>query len=343
MIPSEATDQPDYDNILPQLSEPLEWRPHYETAILEPFTYITATPGKDMRSRLIEAFNLWLKVPQKELGIIAHVVSMLHNASLMMDDVEDDSQLRRGAPVTHKIYGIPQTINTANYVYFLAYQELFKLRNDQASHRTKDLDRVVTDELLNLHRGQGLDLLWRDTLTCPTESEYIEMVNNSTSDHVCLMDELMGECYVETGGLFRIAIKLMMAMSPVEPVVDYVPLVNLIGVYFQIRDDYMNLQSTTYASNKGFAEDLTEGKFSFPVVHAIRADTSNRQVLNVLQKRPGTPTLKKHIISYMDTHTKTFEYTREVLKKLDVQTRAEVERLGGNAGLSKFIDSMKID
>jgi geranylgeranyl diphosphate synthase type 3 len=46
-----------------------------------------------------------------------------------MDDVEDDSQLRRGAPVAHKIYGIPQTINTANYVYFLAYQELFKLRD----------------------------------------------------------------------------------------------------------------------------------------------------------------------------------------------------------------------
>ncbi|ELU35580.1 polyprenyl synthetase domain-containing protein [Rhizoctonia solani AG-1 IA] len=84
----------------------------------------------------------------------------------------------------------------------------------------------------------------------------------------------------ETGGLFRIAIKLMMALSPVEPKVDYVPLVNLIGVYFQIRDDYMNLQSGQYASNKGFAEDLTEGKFSFLVVHAVRADRSNRQVLS---------------------------------------------------------------
>lgn len=45
-----------------------------------------------------------------------------------MDDVEDDSQLRRGIPVAHKIYGIPQTINSANYIYFLAYQELFKFR-----------------------------------------------------------------------------------------------------------------------------------------------------------------------------------------------------------------------
>jgi geranylgeranyl diphosphate synthase, type III len=38
---------------------------------------------------------------------------------------------------------------------------------------------VRPDELLNLHRGQGLDLLWRDSLTCPTEEEYIHMVNNS--------------------------------------------------------------------------------------------------------------------------------------------------------------------
>lgn len=51
-----------------------------------------------------------------------------------------------------------------------------------ASNQTKDLDKVVTEELLNLHRGQGLDLLWRDTLECPTEGEYIEMVNNSACD-----------------------------------------------------------------------------------------------------------------------------------------------------------------
>jgi geranylgeranyl pyrophosphate synthase len=62
---------------------------------------------------------------------------------------------------------------------------------------------------------------------------------------------------------------------------DYVPLVNLIGIYFQIRDDYMNLQSDQYAVNKGFAEDLTEGKFSFPLVHAIRKDQSNRQIISM--------------------------------------------------------------
>jgi geranylgeranyl diphosphate synthase type 3 len=45
-----------------------------------------------------------------------------------MDDVEDSSDLRRGIPVAHKIYGVPQTINSANYVYFLAMQELYRFR-----------------------------------------------------------------------------------------------------------------------------------------------------------------------------------------------------------------------
>ncbi|KAJ3481648.1 hypothetical protein NLI96_g7519 [Meripilus lineatus] len=239
-------------------------------ALLEPFTHISSIKGKEIRPQMIEAFNLWLKVPDAKLRVIAKVVSMLHTASLLVDDIEDDAQLRRGVPAAHKIYGIPQTINCANYAYFLAYQELFSLRDEHADSSSdterksvdQELDRLVTSELLCLHRGQGLEILWRDSLQCPTEAEYISMVNN------------------KTGGLFRVGIKLMMACATQNTDVDYVPLVNMFGVYFQIRDDYMNLQSGQYAANKGFAEDLTEGKFSFPVVHGVRADPTNRQIMS---------------------------------------------------------------
>lgn len=50
-----------------------------------------------------------------------------------MDDVEDNSELRRGEPVAHTIYGVPQTINTANYVYFQAVQELLKLQHNSST------------------------------------------------------------------------------------------------------------------------------------------------------------------------------------------------------------------
>ncbi|PPQ75032.1 hypothetical protein CVT26_011930 [Gymnopilus dilepis] len=315
-----------YDNILDVLSKEPIWLPNHEQAILEPFKYTTSNPGKEIRGKLIEAFNIWLQVPNDKLQVIAKVVNMLHAASLMVDDIEDDSQLRRGKPVAHKIYGVPQTINTANYVYFLAYQELFALRgSDKSAQPRQPLDALVTAELLSLHRGQGLEILWRDSLQCPSEEEYITMVNN------------------KTGGLLRIGVKLMMACCTSNAEVDYVPLVNLIGVYFQIRDDLMNLQSTEYTSNKGFAEDLSEGKFSFPVVHGIHADRSNRQILNVLQKRPTTPTLKIYTIDYLKNTTKSFDYTLSVLENLEAQTRAEITRLGGNKGLDALMDLLHVD
>ncbi|KAH9856755.1 terpenoid synthase [Lenzites betulinus] len=315
------------------LAESSSWSEANEAALLEPFTHIFSIPGKEIRGQMTAAFNAWLNVPAEKLSVISKVVSMLHTASLLVDDIEDDAQLRRGVPVAHKIYGIPQTINSANYVYFLAYQELFSLRagtavDEDVGQRLvpfKELDRIVTAELLSLHRGQGLELLWRDSLQCPTEAEYVSMVND------------------KTGGLFRVAIKLMMACSTTNIVVDYVPLVNLFGVYFQIRDDYMNLQSTQYTENKGFAEDLTEGKFSFPVVHGVRADRSNRQILNVLQKRPSTPTLKTHTISYLRDHTKSFEYTLDVMDDLEAQIRGEIARLGGNTRLEKIMDTLHVD
>lgn len=63
---------------------------------------------------------------------------------------------------------------------------------------------------------------------------------------------------------------------------------------------------------------------------------------DVLQKRPTTPTLKVHIISYLQNHTKSFDYTLRVLHKLEKQTYEEIDRLGGNVGLQTIIDSLRI-
>jgi geranylgeranyl diphosphate synthase, type III len=108
-----------------------------------------------------------------------------------IDDVEDQSVLRRGIPVAHNIFGTAQTINSANYTFFLALNEVMKLKNPNAIN-------IFTEELLNLHRGQGMELFWRDTLTCPSEEDYLEMVG------------------FKTGGLYRLAIKLMQAESPMD-------------------------------------------------------------------------------------------------------------------------------
>lgn len=134
----------------------------FSQALLEPYTHISSVPGKDIRGQMIAAFNAWLQVPEDKLITISRVISMLHNASLlyvhhyrwlpslpiivvwmtskMMPSCAEAFQVSYEMKicmwngwsriVSHKIYGIPQTINSANYAYFLAYQQLFALRAD---------------------------------------------------------------------------------------------------------------------------------------------------------------------------------------------------------------------
>jgi geranylgeranyl diphosphate synthase type 3 len=61
-----------------------------------------------------------------------------------------------------------------------------------------------------------------------------------------------------------------------------------------------------------------------------------------LQKRPSTPTLKKHTIEYMRMHTGSFEYTKGVLGTLEGQVRSEIGRLGGNRGLTTLVDYLGV-
>ncbi|KAK4066521.1 hypothetical protein Trihar35433_6948 [Trichoderma harzianum] len=294
------------------------WTDDKEHIVRGPFEYSTSHPGKDFRSQIIAAFNAFLDVPPESLKAITSVVGMLHEASLLVDDVQDSSELRRGFPVAHNIFGVAQTINSANYIYFAALQELVKLGN-------QNVIQLFAEELLNLHRGQGMDLFWRDTLTCPTEDDYLEMVGN------------------KTGGLFRLGIKLMQAESTSN--VDCVPLVNIIGLIFQIRDDYMNLSSSEYSHNKGMCEDLTEGKFSFPVIHSIRADPVDLQLINILKQKTTDVQVKRYAVSYMESKG-SFDYTRQVVGTLIERARKMVAELddenGRAAGIYKILDKMTI-
>ncbi|KAK5449719.1 geranylgeranyl pyrophosphate synthetase [Exophiala xenobiotica] len=299
-----------------------EWTPQKEEIIMGPYDYLFAHPGKDIRSALIKAFNSFLDVPPRSLEIITKVVGMLHTSSLLIDDVQDGSQLRRGVPVAHNIFGVAQTINSANYVYFLALQELQRLEN------MAEAMEIFTTELLNLHRGQGMDLYWRDTLTCPTEDDYLEMVQN------------------KTGGLFRLAVKLMQAESPEKGRIDCVPLVNLMGLVFQICDDYLNLSSGTYTKNKGLCEDLTEGKFSFPVIHSIRSNPANLQLINILKQKTTDDGVKRYAVAYMET-TGSFDYSRKVVRELKAKAGDLIAEMDGGSGrgsqVKAILDMMDVD
>ncbi|KAL6715514.1 geranylgeranyl pyrophosphate synthetase [Lecanora helva] len=332
---SSEANTPDSADSLAKHVHGTPWSAEKEKIVMGPFDYMYDHPGKDIRKQLIAAFNAWLKVPEESLAIITQVVGMLHTASLLVDDVEDSSLLRRGIPVAHSIFGTAQTINSANYIYFCALSELQKLRNPKAIE-------IYTDELQNLHRGQGMDLFWRDTLTCPSEDDYLEMVSN------------------KTGGLFRLAIKLMQAECPHNDK-DYTPLSTTLSLLFQIRDDYLNLSSPTYTTNKGLCEDLTEGKFSFPIIHAIRSSTNpspsssssspmpsvtnnqNSPLLNILAQKTKDDEVKRYAVAYME-RCGSFEYTRRFMREVHARAVGLMEEVdagrGCQGGVRGFADRL---
>ncbi|CAI7675804.1 unnamed protein product [Penicillium palitans] len=275
-----------------------------ESIIAAPIDYLLACSGKNFRNKLLGSFNQWLQVPEESLKVITSVIELLHTASLLIDDIQDMSLLRRGRPVAHRIFGVAQTINSANYAYFLAQQRLSALKSPKALE-------IFTEELLNLHRGQGMDLFWRDSLNCPTEEEYLEMVSN------------------KTGGLFRLAIRLLQLESEREK--DLVPIVHLLGIIFQIKDDYLNLWSEAYTENKGFCEDITEGKFSFPIIHSIQSDGGNMQLLHILKQRTTDNDVKLFARKYMES-TGSARYCKQQISIYMKAARAIVAELGQELG-----------
>ena len=288
--------------------------------LIEPYHYINSVPGKDVRGKLIDCFNLWLGVPTQSTNEIKSIIADLHNASLLIDDIEDNSKLRRGIPVAHSIFGVAPVINTANYVYFLALERCHALKNDEAMN-------VFVKEMLDLHRGQGYDIHWRDTVSCPTEEEYFNMILD------------------KTGGLFRLAVGLLQSFATTNKHVDYVPLVNNLGLYFQIRDDLINLADDEYMKSKSFCEDLTEGKFSYPIIHCIRSGGESSsaavQLLSVLKQRTEDIDVKRYAQRLM-LEAGSLRYTREKCSQLKDEIVKQIEELGGNQPLLKVIQMLDV-
>jgi hypothetical protein len=89
---------------------------------------------------------------------------------------------------------------------------------------------------------------------------------------------------------------------------DFIPLCNDLGLYYQVMDDVLNLKSAEMFGHKSFCEDLTEGKFSFPIVHHVLASPGDSRVLNIMRKKTTDNTLKQFAVRCLD-ETSSFKYS----------------------------------
>lgn len=291
-----------------------------ESHALAPCDYVSKLPSKGFRTALIEALNIWLHAGRETTDVAKQTIDMLHNSSLVLDDIEDGSVLRRGKPAAHVIFGEAQSINSATYVYVNAV----KLVHQMGSFQAMD---ALLDEVGNLFVGQGWDLYWKHHLHVPTEEEYLQMID------------------LKTGGLFRLLARLMLAGSPQgwthsakvsgevedDGQVDLSCLSRLLGRFFQIRDDYQNLHSALYAQQKGFCEDLDEGKISYLVVHGCARSLHYRDhVLGMFRSNAMKGGMsdegKRYVLSCLE-EVGSLQATRELLIELEAGIESEISRL----------------
>ncbi|KAH8432825.1 bifunctional terpene synthase/polyprenyl synthetase family protein [Aspergillus melleus] len=280
-----------------------------------PYIYTKALPGKNTIAKFLKSLSPWFQVSDNSLDVIMEIMTMLFTSSLMLDDIEDGSHLRRGLPAAHVKFGLSQTVNSATYLFGKATALVHNnLRPGCLS--------VMLNELEILTLGQGMDLNWTFDNRCPTVSEYLVMI-----DH-------------KTGGFFRLALQLMQTDADAQGNDNLMHLITLMGRYYQIRDDYQNLASEEYTAKKGFCDDLSEGKFSFPLIHLLQ-QSSNADVLRRLpifgkegQREEVSEETKVFILKEMKG-AGSLEHTLDILNQLFDSILATLDIVEAEMGANK--------
>ncbi|GHU23613.1 polyprenyl synthetase [Spirochaetia bacterium] len=174
------------------------------------------------------------------------LVEFAHQASLIHDDIEDNSPKRRGEQAIHLKYGLDTAVNAGSFLYFLP---LSVIESWNASPEKKmHIFSRWSSALKKLHLGQSLDIQWhRDCSAFPTVEEYLTM------------------CRLKTGTLARLSAELgaLTAEAP-EMAPAFGHAAETLGLGFQILDDVQNLNVGNPGKLHG--DDIVEGKKSLPVI-----------------------------------------------------------------------------
>ena len=338
-ISTESRSVPMTSESAPSLSFPEQPKTrNFDTDIISaPIQYVQTLPSKGFRTTFIDCLNRWLEISQQEMECIKEVINKLHDSSLILDDIEDGAKLRRGFPATHIVYGTSQAINSATFLYVQAVEAIYKMDN-------KEMMDILMSHLKRLFCGQSLDLYWTFNRRCPTENEYFDMIEK------------------KTGALLSMVSELMLAASPTYKASSlcqkhliqtaFSNFSRLSGLYYQVRDDYMNIMSADYASKKGYAEDLDEQKFSYMLVYMAQKTPEMMDQVEGMFKAMKTGDAnafetKKFIVTLLHK-SGSLEATRNLLLNWERDITSEIETLESefgipNSTLRLLMESLGVD
>jgi len=178
-------------------------------------------------------------------------VELLHNFSLIHDDIEDHSPTRRGRPAVWKLWGVPQAINSGDGMFTLAHLAMDRLRRRGVScDRSMDVRETFDRACLALTHGQYLDISF-ESLERVSVDEYRHMISGKTA-------ALIGA---------STAIGATLAGSPT--VAQYEAFGRELGLAFQIQDDVLGIWGDEALTGKSTEGDVATRKKSWPAVYAL--------------------------------------------------------------------------
>ncbi|MFQ3296025.1 MAG: geranylgeranyl diphosphate synthase type I [Halobacteriales archaeon] len=187
----------------------------------------------------------------------AIIPEILHNGTIIVDDVEDEASMRRGEPALHHVYGEDIALNAGNAMYFLPLKIITHDSLDLPDERRLRAYDMLTHELNRTHLGQGMDICWHNEREVRvSEQEYLEM----------------SAC--KTGCLARIVARLaaILADRPTDVERHLAQYAEDMAVAFQIGDDILDVENTLDQAGdfgKEFGNDIREGKKTLLVIHAV--------------------------------------------------------------------------
>ena len=138
-------------------------------AIAEPFWDFLDRGGKRWRPALFilvcEAFH----ANSEEFLDYAVIPEVIHNGTLIADDIEDSSKLRRGKPCTYKLFGLDVAVNLSDLMYYVPLLVLSEKRSYISPEKARKIYEIYIQEMVNLSLGQATDIAWHKGLTPPYE------------------------------------------------------------------------------------------------------------------------------------------------------------------------------
>ena len=255
-----------------------------------------------------------------DIYTLAPLIEGIHTASLIHDDIEDNSELRRGKPAAHVAYGLDSALNSGSWLYFRALQSI---EGYHAPADIKlDLYTAALTHIRALHEGQALDIHWHRTAGFfPSRQDYERMIR------------------LKTGALAALAAYTGMRAAGKEHEESnvFAALFAEAGVGFQILDDVKNISTGNAGKKRG--DDIVEGKKSMPAILHIEKHPEDAASLTAYfeqARREGidSPAIEK-AIALLSSSDSIADAEAQGKKTIDLALEQLAARYG-NAAKEKF-------